>query len=125
MYLPIVRFDSFVSSSFQRQKLGKRCRVVSLLTTVETLRLISFLLDCTCEMHRSTIMVALALTLLCVLTEARSLQYQQQRRLVDAKLESIKRVLGLVDNDEDEYLQLLERLFTACSLYSSCYTTRR
>lgn len=75
----------------------------------------SFLLDYTCEMHRSTIIAALVLTLLCVLTDTRWLQYQQQRSLSDARLESIKRLLAFVDNDEDEYLRLLERLFTACS----------
>ena len=66
-------------------------------------------------MHQSTILVASVLTLLCILIEGRSLQYQNELDLSDAKFELTKRLLELMNDDDDEYLNYEQRLFSACS----------
>ena len=66
-------------------------------------------------MHQPTIMIALALTSLCVLTEARWLPRPEQRSVPDVKFELAKRLLELMERDADEYAQLKERLFAQCS----------
>lgn len=66
-------------------------------------------------MHRSTILFALAFTLLCTFAEARGLPYQEQRSLSGMKVELLKRLLASTDKDTEEYELLLERLFTTCS----------